>query len=160
MARKDIDLIKFATGSILGGPEDLTGEKAVNYVAVLLEIGRIGGASVEERKFEYFVERNLGIKPQEVEQGRQKARDNEGALGELVAWIDDPAYRVYLFRDSYLMAVVHNGLNNIEWHALERLSGALGLSTSLTDKIVKMVDDLVQLHEDFLDVLEEAGIED
>ena len=158
LARKEIDLLEFATGSILGGPEDLAGEKAINYVAVLLEIGRIGGVSVEERKFEYFVESNLGIEAKEIEQGRQKARDHEGALGELVGGIQDQEYRVYLFRDAYLMTLVHNGLSTVEWSALERLSGALGLSTGLAKKIVRMVDDLVQLHKDFLDVLEEAGI--
>ncbi|MBW7997926.1 MAG: hypothetical protein FVQ81_15420 [Candidatus Glassbacteria bacterium] len=158
MAKIDIDLFKFATGSILGAPGELAGEDAVNYVAVLLEISRVGGVSVEERKFQFFVERNLGIEAEEIEQGRAKAKEHEGALADLVSGINDPEIRVHLFRDAYLMTLV-GGLDNVELQVMDRLAGALGLSRSLANKIFKMVDDLVQLHKDFLDVLEQAGIE-
>lgn len=158
MAKQDLDIFELSTCAILAPPDELSGQDAVNYVALLLEISRVGGASVAERKFQYFVERNLGIKPEEIERGREKAKTSQGALGELVSGITDPEVRVYLFRDAYLMTLVHEDSDSVEWQILERLSGALGLSTSLAKKIVRMVDDMVKLHEDFLAVLEEAGI--
>ncbi len=159
MAKKDLDLFELSTRAILGPPNNLSGEDAVNYVALLLEIAQVGGTSVAERKFQFFVERNLGIKPEEIERGREKAQAHQGALSELVSGITDPEVCVFLFRDAYMMTLVHNDSDSVEWRILERLSGALGLSTSLAKKIVKMVDDIVKLHRDFLDVLEEAGIE-
>ncbi len=159
MAKKDLDFFEFSTRAIFGPPSDLSGEDAANYVAVLLEISRVGGASVDERKFQYSIEHNLGIEPEEIERGREKAQTHQGELGELVSGITNPEVCVYLMRDAYLMTLVHNGSDSVEWQILERLSGALGLSTSLTKKIVKMVDDSLKLHRDFLAVLEEAGIE-
>ena len=158
MAIKELDLYGLSTCAILGPPGQLVGEDAINYVAVLLEIARVGGMSVEEHQFQYFVEYNLGIQPYEVDAGQMKAASHQGALSELVGGIENPETRAYLFRDAYLMILAHEGGDNVEWQILERLSGALGLSTSLAKKIVKMVDDLLQLHKDFRLVLEEAGI--
>ncbi len=158
MAKKELDLYGLSTCAILNLPEKLSGQDAVNYVAALQEIVRVGEASIEEHQFRYFVEYNLGIEPLEVELGREKAAAHQGALSELVSGIDDPEVRAYLFRDAYLMTLVHEGGDSVEWRILERLSGALGLSTSLAKKIVRMVDDLVKLHKDFVEVLEEAGI--
>jgi hypothetical protein len=159
LAKRELDLYGLSTCAILGPPQELTGEDAVNYVAALLEISRVGSMSVEKQQFQYYVESNLGIEPLEIELGREKAATHRGALSELVSGIENPEVCAYLFRDAYLMTLMHKGGDCVEWMILERLSGALGLSASLAKKIVKMVDDLVKLHRDFLDVLEEAGIE-
>lgn len=114
---------------------------------------------MEEREFLSTVTANLGISGEDAGKGAQKAKENEGAIGELVSGIEDREYCVALFRDAYLMSLLNDGTDNVEWQVLERLSGALGLSTSLANKIVAMVDGLFNLREAYLEVLEEAEID-
>ena len=65
-----------------------------------------------------------------------------------MARIEEPELRVCILRDAYMMAMMDDKVDHVEWLALERLAGALGLSNHLARKITELVDSIVELQKE------------
>ena len=139
------DLLGLTTKFILDSRAEIPEEKLVNYLATLLEIARIGGVSVEEQIFSEYIVSSLGLSPDVVHKAKRLIDRESLSMGELVARIEEPELRVCILRDAYMMAMMDDKVDHVEWLALERLAGALGLSNHLAKKITKLVDNIVEL---------------
>ncbi|OGG04762.1 MAG: hypothetical protein A3F83_03520 [Candidatus Glassbacteria bacterium RIFCSPLOWO2_12_FULL_58_11] len=143
------DLLILTPNFILEPARELTEEELIDYIAVLHEVARIHGVTMEEKKFETYLISSLGVNTKIVQKALQIAADQSNAFGNLVARIKDPAFRVCLFRDAYLMFRQDKVVDQVEWLALDRLGGALGLPEKLSRKVIQLVDDLIQLQHEF-----------
>jgi len=143
-----MDLFAITPNFIIDSPDELTEEELVYYLATLKEIARIGGISSGEKKFgEYFVSA-LGISMDIVQKSDRLINENSLSMGELVSKIKTPWCRVCLLRDAYIMAMIDDDVDQVEWLALQRLSGTLGLHQSTTKKVIQLVDNIVDIQED------------
>lgn len=153
---RDSDLLALSSNFILESAHELSEEEVIDYIAVLHEVARIHGVTMEEKKFETYLISALGVNTKIVQKALKIATDQSNAFGNLVARIKNPAYRVCLFRDAYLMFRQDKVVDQVEWLALDRLSGALGLPEKLSRKVLKLVDDLINLQHEFQKLLTSA----
>ena len=142
------DLLGLTTKFILDSRAEIPEEKLVNYLATLLEIARIGGVSVEEQIFSEYIVSSLGLSPDVIHKAERLIDRESLSMGELVARIEEPELRVCILRDAYVMAMMDDKVDHVEWLALERLAGALGLSHHLAKKITELVDNIVELQKE------------
>ncbi len=142
------DLLGLTTKFILDSRAEIPEEKLVNYLATLLEIARIGGVSVEEQLFSEYIVSSLGLSPDVIRKAERLIDRESLSMGELVARIEEPELRVCILRDAYMMAMMDDKVDHVEWLALERLAGALGLSNHLAKKITELVDNIVELQKE------------
>ena len=143
------DLLALVSKFILKSTVELPEEKLIYYIATLKEIARMGGVSVKEQNFTNYLESSLGLSRELIQKADQLVNEKSLSMGELVAGIKEPEYRVCILRDAYLMARMDDKVDQSEWLALERLAGALGLSESLARKVINLVDDIIELHHEF-----------
>jgi len=153
---RDTDLLALSSNFILESSQELTEVEVVDYIAVLHEVARIHGISVEEKKFETHLISALGVNTKIVQKALKIAADQSNVFGNLVGRIKNPAYRVCLFRDAYLMFRQDKVVDQVEWLALDRLSGALGLPEKLARKVIQLVDDHVNLQQEFQKLVKSA----
>ena len=143
-----VDLLSLTPKYILDSEVEIPEEKLVNYLATLLEVARMGGVSVEEHKLGEYIVSSLEISPDVVQQAARLIEEEALSIGELVARIEEPVLRVCILRDAYMMAMMDEKVDHMEWMALERLAGALGLSHKLAEKVTQMVDSAVELQKE------------
>jgi len=151
-----MDMLALAPKFILDTGAEVSEENLVNYVAVLKEIARIGGVSVEEQKFGEYITSSLGISKDIVSKADRLINEESMSLGELVSRIKEPEYRVCILRDAYIMAMMDDKIDHVEWLALERLAGTLGLSSHTSRKIMNLVDDIIKLQKEFKKLTRQA----
>jgi len=142
------DLLSLTTRFILDSGAEIPEEKLVNYLATLLEIARLGGISVEEQMFSEYIVSSLSLSPDVVQKAKRLIGDESLSMGELVARIEEPELRVCILRDAYVMAMMDDKVDHVEWLAIERLAGALGLSYNLAKKVTELVDSIVELQKE------------
>ena len=151
------DLLSLTTKFILDSGAEITEGKLVNYIATLMEIARMGGVSVEEQKFSEYIVSSLGLSPDVIQKAERLIDEESLSMGELVARIEEPELRVCILRDAYVMAMMDDKVDHVEWLALERLAGALGLSHKLAKKITELVDNIVELQKEFEKLAKKAS---
>ncbi|MBW1696367.1 MAG: TerB family tellurite resistance protein [Deltaproteobacteria bacterium] len=145
---RSVDLLNLTPKFIMDSDAEIPEEKIVNYLAALLEVARMGGVSVEEHKLSEYLVSALGLSPEVIRRAARLIEEQSLSMGELVARIEEPELRVCILRDAYVMAMMDEKVDHMEWMALERLAGALGLSHKIAEKVTKMVDSLVELHKE------------
>lgn len=153
---RDSDLLALTSNLFLESSQELNEEEVVDYIAILHEVARIHGVTLEEKKFETYLISALGVNTKIVQKALKIAADQSNSFGNLVARIKNPAYRVCLFRDAYLMFRQDKVVDQVEWLALDRLSGALGLPEKLSRKVIQVVDDHINLQREFQKLLNSA----
>lgn len=144
-----IDLLSLTPKFILDSGAEIPEEKVVNYIATLLEVARMGGITVEEHMFGEYIVSSLGLSQEVIRKAERLIEEESLSMGELTARIEEPELRICILRDAYVMAMMDNKVDHVEWLALERLAGALGLSHKLANKVTKLVDDIVALQKEF-----------
>ena len=143
-----LDLLSLTPKFILDSDAEIPEEKFVNYLATLLEVARMGGVSVEENKLGEYIVSSLGISPDVIQRAERLLEEESVSIGELVATMEEPELRVCILRDAYVMAMMDEKVDHMEWMVLERLAGALGLSHKLAEKVTQMIDGIVELQEE------------
>jgi len=151
-----MDLLALEPKFILDSPDELTEEDLVCYIATLKEIARIHGVSIEQTKFSEYIINSLGVSQDIIENADRLITEEAMSMGELVSRIKEPWYRVCLLRDAYIMAMLDDEVDHVEWLALQRLAGTLGLSRRLEKKVMNLVDDMVKIQKDFEKLIEET----
>lgn len=141
------DLLSLTTRFILDSGAEIPEEKLVNYLATLLKIARLGGISVEEQMFSEYIVSSLSLSQDVIQKAKRLIDEESLSMGELVARIETEL-RVCILRDAYVMAMMDDKVDHVEWLALERLAGALGLSHNLAKKVTELVDNIVELQKE------------
>jgi len=152
-----VDLLSLTPKYILNSEVEIPEEKLVSYLATLLEVARMGGVSVEEHKLGEYIVSSLEISPDVVQRAARLIEEEALSIGELVARIEEPVLRVCILRDAYVMAMMDEKVDHLEWMALERLAGALGLSHKLAKKITQFVDSMVEVQNELDELTERSS---
>lgn len=143
-----LDLLSLTPKMLLDYDAEIPEEKLIYYIAALREVARIGGVSSKEDRFIKNLITSLGLPADVPDKARNLTEKKSLSIGELTAKMEDPLLRVCLLRDAYIMVVLDEDVDEVEWLALERLAGALGLSHSVVKKVTRLVDDILEIKDE------------
>ncbi|MBN2289483.1 MAG: hypothetical protein JXQ83_09140 [Candidatus Glassbacteria bacterium] len=139
------DLFNLTPSMLMDFKAEIPEEKMVYYIAALREVARIGGVSSTEDRFIKNLITYLDLPADVPDKARNLTENQSLSLGELTAKMEEPLLRVCLLRDAYVMVMLDENVDEVEWLTLERLAGALGLSHSVVKKVTRLVDDIVEI---------------
>ena len=119
---------------------NVTEDAVSNYFAVVIRLGRLGGATIEEDRMIDAMVAHLGVRSSVIVRANELAKDESITTADLVKNLKSARGRVCAYRDAYRVALADGEFSAEEEGFLAEIAGHMGFSPDIAQEIRDIVD--------------------